>query len=794
MLQEEEVLHEWAMSMGNSLDMQVMLKACLPVFLRGLNCASVAVLREDADGLTPVYGLPRNAPNLDVIVRDLRQALIKNAVLPMPFRVREGRYYYGWRLEGFGILLASRSVPFSPELCQELTPLANKLVVALRSCQQFSELTETRRQLIDSEQRWLMALEGAGHGVWDWDAATGKVFFSPVWKSMLGYDAADVGDSLEDWSGRVHPDDLPACMEDITHHFRGETPVYRNEHRVRCKDGSYRWVLDQGRVWTWRDGKPLRMVGTHTDITAHVEQEQALREAQQQAEAANQSKSAFLATMSHELRTPMNAIIGLTDIVLQSPLEDDQRELLGLVRSSADHLLVLINDILDLSRIEAGKMELHADDCVLREQLEAIASGLMVRAQDKALALTLEVDPAVPQCAHLDMVRLRQVLINLLGNAIKFTDQGGVRLMVHSEAGQLQCCVIDTGIGIAPEKQARIFEAFTQADSSVSRRYGGSGLGLAISSRIINLMGGRLWLESTLGEGSRFCIRVPLQACTQVFDEPAAPVAVAADALPPLKVLLAEDVATNQMLARLLLEKRGHRVQIAEDGVEAVAAWRAEPFDLILMDLMMPNLDGMAATRQIREAEMGGTRIPIIALTANAMAGDRQLCLTAGMNDHLAKPVNLAELFNALKRWLPHRTAPAMAALQQEPPATVPPAAPVQTLPELPGIDTAAGLAQVHGNVPLYRLLLGKFRARQIQQFSSEFTAAIAEGDLPLATRQAHSLKGVARTLGAAALGDLAAELEAACRAGHAALIATQHADLDRELHRLALALAALDN
>jgi signal transduction histidine kinase/DNA-binding response OmpR family regulator len=528
------------------------------------------------------------------------------------------------------------------------------------------------------------------------------------------------------------------------------------------------------------------------DIAEREQHASALLAAKQEAEAANRAKSEFLANMSHEIRTPMNAILGMLQLALDAQGAAERRDLIGKGHRAAQTLLGIINDILDFSKIEAGKLDLEHIAFALKPLAADLADLFAPAAAEHGLAFRIDLDPGLPAALWGDPLRLRQVLQNLIGNAIKFTRAGGVVVTVapaaHSASGgpdwvRLRCAVADTGIGIAPEQQVRLFESFSQADSSTTRRYGGTGLGLAISRRLVSLMGGEIGVDSAPGAGSSFWFELPCEiapAAALPTETTGQAQAHAAD-LAGSRVLLVEDNALNQEVAMHFLRAAGIRARLAADGAAALAALAEEDFDAVLMDCQMPVMDGYEATRRIR-AEARHADLPIIAMTANALIGDRERSLEAGMSDHLTKPLDATRFYATLARWLggshAATTSPADAMTTMPTPtsAPIPDDAAAQ-----PRLDSDGAVANLSGDRALYAQIVEVFLEDQANQLS-ELTAALAAADHATARRHAHTIKGMASAVGAERLRLRALALEHACKAADPAAIAVAEPPLHTEL------------
>ncbi|WP_309604402.1 ATP-binding protein [Phenylobacterium sp.] len=533
----------------------------------------------------------------------------------------------------------------------------------------------------------------------------------------------------------------PARAEAGIKQVLAEKSVTDYELTARARDGKQTVVSYNATTFYDRSRTLKGVFAAARDVTEAKRVQVELQQAKAAAESASRTKSDFLASMSHEIRTPMNAIMGIADLLAKTALTPEQDKFVQIFRRSGDNLLNLINDILDLSKVEASQLDLERTGFSLSDHLEKVMEMVAPRAQEKALTLVCEIAPGVSNDLVGDPTRLRQVLLNLLGNAIKFTGAGSVSLRVEPDADgavptALRFTVTDTGIGIADDKLDRVFERFTQADSSTTRRFGGSGLGLTISRRLVELMGGRIWVESEIDQGSLFAFAVPFEVSTAPRRAVVAPVGVDPDApLPALRILMAEDSPDNCTIALAYLEDTPYVVDVAENGLLACQMFKAGRYDLVLMDRQMPAMDGLTATRTIRAWETANHRspTPIIALTASALKGDRESCLAAGCTAYLTKPIKQEVLLQAIRD---HSSA----------------GPPARSKPEAPAPSRAA--ERLAARTPAY---LENCRLNVIALME-----ALECGDFQVVTLLGHNLRGSGGGFGFQMITDIGAGLERA--------------------------------
>jgi PAS domain S-box-containing protein len=756
------------------------------------------------------------------------------------------------------------------------------------------DLKRAEEQVRESEQRLFAILEVSPIGVVVIDMEEGKpVFTNPRMAEMMGLTREQVLETPI--SGFYHD---PSERDAIIERFRGDGMIDQLELAMDHADGSVFWVLRS--MFPFRHEGHEALLGWNYDITERKLAEEQILRAKEAAVAATQAKATFLATMSHEIRTPMNGVIGMADLLAQTELSVEQRQMLNTVRDSGNSLLTIINDILDFSKIEAGKLELESAAFEVRESLSDTVRSLALRAHKKGLELVFTVDPSVPYRVVGDAPRLRQILINLLGNAIKFTEAGEIVLSISCEEEiadgrvSLLFSVKDTGIGIDLDARTAIFDEFEQADASTTRRFGGTGLGLAISARLAAAMQGRIWVESEVGVGSHFQFTADFEIadsqagnrlqgpasvegtrvlvvddnatnlhilnemltnwgveptlaanardafqqlraaqrakrpirllisdvhmpehdgftlaewvradaelaettivvmCTsgagddhrqrcreldvaehlmkpvkqsELFDAivnaldagappPAEPATepVASKPLPALRILLAEDNLVNQRLALGVLEPQGHQVTVANNGAEALQASQLNAYDVVLMDVQMPEMDGLEATRQIRvREERTGKRLPIVAMTAHAMKGDRERCLAAGMDEYVSKPIRVKDVTQVIAQVLGECVMPDDNPDTPDPPTTETPAAPL--------VDWEVALDNVNGNRDLLREVLQICRD-ETPRLLVAVRDAVDREDAEQLRRSAHTLKGALLFLGPTNAADLALRLE----------------------------------
>jgi PAS domain S-box-containing protein len=541
------------------------------------------------------------------------------------------------------------------------------------------DITERRRierLLHETNQRLELAVGAGQLGLWDWDVGGKSVYFAPQWKAQLGYEDSELPNVLETWTGLMHPEDcarvLQSVGEIIEDPSRGDR--YMNEFRMRARDGSWRWIAGYGLVVRNERGEGVRATGFHVDITERKEREVAqevlsenLRQTNEHLARLGRMKDEFLANMSHELRTPLNAVLGQAEAMgegIFGPLTEEQRAALRTIEESGQHLLALINDVLDVTKSNAGRLELEFAPVPVEDLCQESLRLVREQARRKGITVSYTSDGVVVGLWG-DRRRLRQVLLNLLSNAKKFTREGGrigLEVAARQAGAEVAFTVWDTGIGIAPGDRERIFEPFVQLDAGLARHHQGSGLGLTLVRHMVELHGGRLELESEVGKGSRFTVVLPVESMEGAEAQKAEVARTKPRTPTPLPlvmgrtVLIADDSEANTRHMEDYLRAHGFQVRLARDGEEAVRLCREVRPAVVLMDIQMPRFNGLEAIRLLR-ADANTAAVPMVALTALAMPGDRERCLEAGADAYLSKPVRLAEVLDLVKR-LAARAAP----------------------------------------------------------------------------------------------------------------------------------------
>ncbi|WP_299018696.1 PAS domain-containing hybrid sensor histidine kinase/response regulator [uncultured Photobacterium sp.] len=582
-------------------------------FIRSMNGESIALF--DPEKVIEFKGLP------DCMLHYCKSVLLTGV------KVSSG--------DALLIFLHSERGQFTPQcrrVLDRFRPLLERAIIDIDYRERLQSLVTARTlELTHSQQRFRDFAKTVGD--WFWEVDT-DFQFTYISSPNLANHVIDNESIFEIFDGQTE------LEKELRTKLEQNVSFEDLEWQLPDSEGGL-WISFSGTPYFTKQGKLLGYRGTAKDITHRKKQLFELQEARKQAESANKAKSQFLAMMSHEIRTPLNAVLGLMDTLADSGLNDEQKSWINQMDQSAQLLLTIINDILDLSRIESGNFELYNGNMRLEDSINLVVNQLKEQAKKKGIALTSNIAPDVPKTMFGDKNRIAQVMFNLIGNALKFTNRGYVSVDVTKEDNHVVIAVKDTGIGIAAEAQKNLFNPFIQADGSITRRYGGTGLGLAISQHLINKMNGKITLQSQSNKGSCFTVYIPISnpsveiVPTKIVQE--------TKLAKPLNILLAEDSNTNQLVAKLMLEKRGHQVAIANNGEEAIAILTQDKqqFDIVLMDISMPVLDGLEATRQLRKKNHD---IPIIALTANAMQSDQDEYKKAGMDGFLAKPIQTAEL------------------------------------------------------------------------------------------------------------------------------------------------------
>lgn len=537
------------------------------------------------------------------------------------------------------------------------TPLRNlqgEITSVLSMVADITEQREYETKLKISEERLTLAIKGSQDGMWDWDIVNDKVYYSPHWEKMFGYETGAAPKSLEAVQSRVHPDDLVGMFEEVTKYLNKEIPTYNYEFRMFHCDGTLLWTMHRALAMFDEKGNATRMIGTTTDITTIKNSENFLLEAKEEAEKANKLKSEFLANMSHEIRTPMNAILGFTEILSLEIENKKHKEYIEIISQAGKNLISLLNDILDLSKIEVDKIEIMPEEVNIKKLLEELYGLFNVTQKNKEINFTLSISEQLNENVFIDELRLKQILYNLIGNSFKFTKKGNISLdtSLSSDGQKLIFTISDTGIGIPEDQQQLIFESFRQQDAQSTRNYGGTGLGLAISKRLVQLMGGHIALKSEVNKGSMFIVSVPYISTKKGISKIRIPELKEIELVNTnLNVLVVEDNLLNRMLIKKMFESIDASIVVIEttNGLEALKLIEETKPDLIFMDLMMPKMDGYEANRRIKENPKF-SKIPVVAWTARSMSDEEQKIL-AEFDALLNKPSQLDKLKEIIQRF-----------------------------------------------------------------------------------------------------------------------------------------------
>ncbi|MEM7618661.1 MAG: PAS domain-containing protein [Pseudomonadota bacterium] len=536
----------------------------------------------------------------------------------------------------------------------------------LAMARDITDLKKADQKIRESEVRYELATEGANIGVWDWNCINNDVYYSDIWYSMLGYERSDMPETFETFETLIHPDDLEPAMDNLNAHLEDPSADYQAEIRMKHKDGHWVWILTSGKVVDrCPDGKPVRASGIHIDISERRDYEDALRKAntdleqeRQKADKANRAKSEFLSSMSHEIRTPMNGIIGAASLLKNDKYKGNEEKLVDMIVQSGDHLLTIIDDILDISKIEAGKIELTNNVFSLKTAMTQVFELFENLAREKGIDFTFHYDENISDTVYGDSVKIKQVINNLMSNALKFTNEGKISLEAKlienmSEAVTFEVSVSDTGLGIAEKDQAGVFTKFYQSHSDTRPDIFGAGLGLSISKSIIDMMDGTIGFESEHLKGSIFTFQLTLPTV--------APEEIKDNNDPKGfeyqqfggHALIAEDFEVNAMIMQQMLTGFGLECDVVVNGKEAVRQSEKKDYDIIFMDLSMPVMDGLEASERILSTQRdSGKFVPIVAFTAKATEEQRLECITLGMSDFITKPMKSEDVYQVVAKWL----------------------------------------------------------------------------------------------------------------------------------------------